>query len=145
MDNSESARRWFLRTAVAYLGTPYRWGGDDPSGFDCSGLVIECLKSVGLLDEKDDFTADGLMRRLADREVADPRSGALLFRVNPSGRAEHVAICLDTCFEIGASGGCRQTAKPTEAWRDNAYVKIRPISNPPGRRRICDPFLSYKR
>ena len=47
-----SAKRWFLQTALAYLGTPYVWGGDDPSGFDCSGFVIECLKSAGLLNLK---------------------------------------------------------------------------------------------
>ncbi|MDR0182763.1 C40 family peptidase [Lysobacter arvi] len=29
-----------LQRAMALLGTPYRWGGSDPSkGFDCSGLV----------------------------------------------------------------------------------------------------------
>jgi len=32
--------------------TFYLWGGDDPlAGFDCSGFVIEILKSVGILEE----------------------------------------------------------------------------------------------
>lgn len=29
-----------LRAVQAQLGTPYRWGGASPSGFDCSGLVM---------------------------------------------------------------------------------------------------------
>jgi hypothetical protein len=29
-----------LRAAFSVLGTPYVWGGQDPSGFDCSGLAI---------------------------------------------------------------------------------------------------------
>jgi cell wall-associated NlpC family hydrolase len=28
-----------IQTALAFLGTPYRNGGSDPSGFDCSGFV----------------------------------------------------------------------------------------------------------
>jgi hypothetical protein len=35
--------------ALALLGVPYRWGGDDPSrGLDCSGLVRHVFRSVGL-------------------------------------------------------------------------------------------------
>ena len=39
-------------TAVAaatrdYLGTPYKWGGNQPGGFDCSGLVQYVWEKVG--------------------------------------------------------------------------------------------------
>lgn len=36
-----------LDTAKKYLGTPYKWAGADPSGFDCSGLVYYVLKTLG--------------------------------------------------------------------------------------------------
>lgn len=30
------------------IGTPYRWGGHAPGGFDCSGLVSYCLTQAGV-------------------------------------------------------------------------------------------------
>ena len=38
-----------LDYAYSFLGTPYRWGGDDPlTGIDCSGLALEVLKAAGI-------------------------------------------------------------------------------------------------
>jgi len=34
--------------AMQFLGVPYRWGGADPSGFDCSGLIMYAYSKVGV-------------------------------------------------------------------------------------------------
>jgi len=34
--------------ARSFVGTPYRFGGDSPSGFDCSGLVFYVYRELGL-------------------------------------------------------------------------------------------------
>ena len=34
--------------AMGQIGVPYKWGGADPSGFDCSGLVMWSFAQVGI-------------------------------------------------------------------------------------------------
>jgi peptidoglycan DL-endopeptidase LytE len=135
-----SAKKWFITTALSYLGTPYIWSGDDPSGFDCSGFVLECLKSIGLIDEHVDHTADSLLNRYQSKAVDEPNEGALLFFLNDAGLATHVVICLDEYFQIGANGGTSKTTDLSAAWRDNAFIKIRPIHIKPNRCKIINLF-----
>lgn len=114
--------------AWRFVGTFYKWGGDDPSGFDCSGLVIEILKSVGLLPRKVDDTAEGLRRRYSDRKVPYPYRGCLVFyNWKKEDRAVHVEFCIDEETTIGASGGGSRTLTMEDAIRDNAFIKVRPI------------------
>jgi cell wall-associated NlpC family hydrolase len=37
-----------VRTALAQIGQPYRWGGSAPGGFDCSGLVMYAWAAAGV-------------------------------------------------------------------------------------------------
>jgi cell wall-associated NlpC family hydrolase len=48
-DGLDSPRRQrVVEIARKHVGTPYRWGGSSPSGFDCSGLVRYVYAQVGV-------------------------------------------------------------------------------------------------
>ena len=117
------------RVAFGFLGKPYYWGGDDPlKGFDCSGFVIEILKSVGKLPRKGDWTAQGLFDLFHSTRCSDPARGRLVFWKTSSGsRMIHVEYCLDEVLSIGASGGGKSTDTQQAAINRNAYVKVIPF------------------
>ena len=138
----EDLRTLALRIAFQYMGTPYRWGGDDPmAGFDCSGFVIEILKSVGLLPRNGDWTAHGLGECFSGCGVPSPERGCLVFWKDGSGRFIHVDMCISRELSIGASGGRSNTKTQTDAVDQNAFIKIRPIRSRPNVGAFADPFI----
>jgi len=46
VENSKGKQ--IIKEAEKYLGTPYVYGGNSPSGFDCSGFVQYTLKKIGI-------------------------------------------------------------------------------------------------
>lgn len=45
---TKAAGSGVLGIARQYLGTPYRWGGTTPSGFDCSGFTSYVYRQLGV-------------------------------------------------------------------------------------------------
>lgn len=77
-----------VNTAMKYLGTPYRWGGTAPGGFDCSGLVQYVCRANGISVPRVAASQRGAGRYVS-RENLQP--GDLVFFSNGGG-ISHVGI-----------------------------------------------------
>lgn len=129
------------KVAWHYLGTWYKWGGDDVSGFDCSGFICEILQSVGKIGRKEDLTAGGLFVRFKLAKVGKPELGCLVFYGSDEQHITHIEFCLDEKRSIGASGGGSKTLTIEDAILQNAFIKIRPIQSRNGIVGFVNPFL----
>jgi cell wall-associated NlpC family hydrolase len=128
-----------LKIAFSYIGRPYIWGGDDPSGFDCSGFIIEILKSIGRLPRKGDWTASQLSKKW--QRTGTPHRGDLVFWENEHHHVIHVEMCIGDGLAIGASGGGSKTLTVADAAKHNAFIKVRPIMSRRGIWGYTNPFL----
>lgn len=77
-----------IAEAKKYLGVKYVWGGEDPSGFDCSGLVQFVYKKFGVSLPRVSQDQAHAGRAIS---AADARPGDLVFFGKP---ATHVGIYL---------------------------------------------------
>ena len=132
-------RKIFLKYVWKLIGTWYVYGGDDPSGLDCSGLAVEALQSVGIIPDKSDYTADGLWRKFQNQTVSKPVPGCLVF-YGTSDRASHVEIYLGDGVNIGASGGGANIKTAEDAKGANAFIKPRPTQRMKNILGYIDPF-----
>jgi hypothetical protein len=85
-----------VAVAERFLGVPYRWGGRDSLGLDCSGLVQQALHTCGRSCPRD--TDQQLAALGAPIEPGALRRGDLVFWRG------HVGLMLDTERLLHASG-----------------------------------------
>lgn len=86
-------------TALEYTGTPYRNGGSDPSGFDCSGFVRYVFGRHGIEMPRQVREQFRLGARV-DRERLRP--GDLVFFTTIAPGASHVGIAVSDAEFIHA-------------------------------------------
>lgn len=139
-----SRRDLALAIGERLLFKPYLWSGNDPlAGFDCSGFVIELLKSVGILPRSGDWTAEELRQKFQPQRTSTLRPGCLVFWRNAGATAaRHVEVVYEViggvAYTIGASGGGSATTSLQAAIEQDAYIKIRPATE--GWFDAVDPF-----
>ncbi len=75
--------------AAGLVGTPYRFGGSDVGGFDCSGLAVYAYEKVGIAIPRTAAEQHRAARRVPLRDL---RPGDLVFFRIRSWHVNHVGI-----------------------------------------------------
>jgi murein DD-endopeptidase len=88
--------------AKSLIGTPYRYGGADPAGFDCSGLVHYVYGSLGVSLPRTAAEQHGAVRPVPRGKL---RPGDLVFFELPK---EHVGIYVGDGLFVHAPGSHRR-------------------------------------
>lgn len=93
-----------VSVAVAQVGVPYRYGGQAPSGFDCSGLVHYSYLRAGKSIPR---TTGQLWKNASTVPPSDLQAGDLLF-FSINGKMQHVGMYIgDDQFVHAPSTGKR--------------------------------------
>lgn len=88
-ENDPGAGHALVRKAKSALGTPYVYGGDEPGGFDCSGLVKWAYNSVGVNLPRTAREQSVVGQKV--RDVEDMRAGDIVAFRHPK-RGYHTGI-----------------------------------------------------
>jgi cell wall-associated NlpC family hydrolase len=116
--------------AERYLGVPYVWGGESPSGFDCSGLVQYVYRQVGVnlpRTSQQQATVGTPVPSLADAQPGD-----LVFFAGSDGTPQspgHVGIYIGNGLMVDAP-------------HTGTNVQVQPVGNPVEIRRVTPPVPS---
>jgi len=119
----------FIRYAKSYLGTPYRYGGADRKGIDCSGLVIRVyqdLYHMNLPHKSSLLYKNGVPVSLRNLEVGD----LVFFGRNRGSPISHVGIYLgnDSFVHATRSKGV-MVSELSERYYRTRYIGARRIKN----------------
>lgn len=78
-----------IRAARSYTGTPYRLGGNDKSGIDCSGLIAAAYQDVGRKVPRISWQQAEFGREV--ERIEDIQPGDWLFFVPDAGKEGYVS------------------------------------------------------
>ena len=116
-----------LRTALGMRGVPYRSGGSDPRGFDCSGFVQWVFARNGVRLPREVREQYDAGRKI---DLRDVKPGDLLFFETVSRGASHVGLAIggDQFVHAPSTSGVVRVEKFTATYWKTRFVGARRVA-----------------
>lgn len=113
-----------VETALGFRGVPYRNGGSDPNGFDCSGLVQYVFAQHGVALPRE---VRGQLRLGQEVRLAGIDKGDLIFFAIAAGEASHVGVAIggDEFVHAPSSRGVVRVEKFSAPYWARRIVAVR--------------------
>ena len=88
-----NSREKIILETYKYIGVPYIWGGNNPKGFDCSGLVQWVIKKThNVLIERTTKLQSKKWRQQLKHNLSDIKKGDLIYFKTVNNQISHVGI-----------------------------------------------------
>ena len=122
--------RSLIATALSFRGTPYRNGGSDPSGFDCSGFIQYVFAQVGLAVPREVHEQYKVGRKIDDEDL---KPGDLVFFHTVSRGASHVGLLVgdDTFVHAPSSKGVVRVEHLSSSYWASRFLGARRVPAEP--------------
>jgi cell wall-associated NlpC family hydrolase len=120
-----------VQHALGMVGTPYRYGGSTPQGFDCSGLVQYSYARAGIELPR---SMEGLWTNSHPVSAGQIRPGDLLFFHQEGKLNSHVGLYIGEDRFVHAPSTGKQVSIASLAnryWRQHFSVARRPFTVQP--------------
>ncbi|GAA0480710.1 hypothetical protein GCM10008986_01620 [Salinibacillus aidingensis] len=112
-----------IQIAKSYLGAPYRWGGESPSGFDCSGYLQFVFSQVGVQLPR---TVSDIWN--ATTPVQKPSVGDLVFYETYKPGPSHAGIYLGNGSFIHAGNNGVEISNMSGSYWQQRYLGAKRVS-----------------
>jgi cell wall-associated NlpC family hydrolase len=113
-----------IEAARGAIGTPYASGGNDTSGFDCSGLMVYAFKKAGISLPRTSFEQYEVGTAV-DKAAIQP--GDLVFFSTAGAGASHVGIATSATTVISATTKGVMEHRIDDSYWGAAYVGARRV------------------